>query len=462
MAKKIRRILDPVHSLVEFESDFDEHCWRVIETPVFQRLRRVKQLGFSEFVYPGATHSRFSHSIGVFETARKLARVIRQIQGEKYEEPRAQAAVAAALVHDVGHGPFSHAFEDVLRKLGLRKHEARSVELIRETEIAGIFDDFKLKLSHSAADIIKNKVPDDIYAGIVSSQFDADRLDYMRRDRFMTGTQSSAIDFDWLKANLEIRRVKIGQDEAALTEIETLVVGNKALLAAEAYILGLFHLYPAVYYHKATRSAEKIFTELLMRVFRLSLDGSVAKTGLPDGHPIVRFAAAPENLDIFLSLDDHVIWGSLPLFSDATDKCVSELAKRLSQRKLYKAIDVTARLEAEFRDLPELERDKKRREIEAKIRDRLKSSPLLESSDSAPAVLEDAVDRDPYEPGQGDGAVLKQIFGVDRSGQLKELSQLSKVVAALKKFEAYRIYVRADDGEAKEEIEKIIGDACNG
>jgi uncharacterized protein len=214
----------------------------------------VKQLGFSELVYPGATHSRFSHSLGVFHTARHLAEVIKRDRRDAFDLRRSQVAIAAALVHDLGHDPFSHAFEDVLKKLGIGKHEATSVRIIKHGEVAQALNGFVPNFASSVAQIIENKVPEDIYAAIVSSQFDADRLDYMRRDRTMTGAQSSAIDFEWLMANLEVRRVKIGQDEKEVREIETLVVGQKAFLAAEAYVLGLFHLYPTVYFHKATRS----------------------------------------------------------------------------------------------------------------------------------------------------------------------------------------------------------------
>ena len=209
--------------------------------------------------------------------------------------------------------PLATHFEDVLRNLKLGKHETRSVELIEGTEIAETLDEFAPGFSKNVAEIVRKKVPDDMHAAIVASQFDADRLDYMRRDRFMTGTQGSGIDFDWLLANLDVRRVSIGQDEAKDREVETLVVGPKAVLAAEAYVLALFHLYPTVYCHKTTRSAEKMFTALLMQAFRLVLDGSEGRTGLPDNHPLIRFAKAPNDLDCFCDLDDPAVWGALPL-----------------------------------------------------------------------------------------------------------------------------------------------------
>jgi HD superfamily phosphohydrolase len=187
MAPRLQRIRDPIHNLIEFDKgEFEQMCWRVIQTPAFQRLRRIKQLGFSDLVYPGACHSRLSHSVGVFHTARLLASVIKRIRGDAYDQRRGQAAIAASLVHDLGHGPFSHAFEDVLKKLGIGKHETTSVRLIKDGRVREELDSFVPGFADMVAQIIKNKVPDDIYAAIVSSQFDADRLDYIRRDRFMT------------------------------------------------------------------------------------------------------------------------------------------------------------------------------------------------------------------------------------------------------------------------------------
>jgi HD superfamily phosphohydrolase len=457
-----QRIRDPVHDLIEFNTgEFEQMCWRLIQTAAFQRLRRIKQLAFSELVYPGATHSRFSHSIGVFHTARHLAEVIKRDRGERLDLRRSQTAIAAALLHDLGHGPFSHAFEDVLKKLGFGRHEVTSVRIIKDAEVAGILNSFVPNFASSVAQIIENKVPDDIYAAIVSSQFDADRLDYMRRDRMMTGAQTSAIDFEWLMANLEVRRVKVGQDGQEVREIETLVVGQKAFLGAEAYVLGLFHLYPTVYFHKATRSAEKIFAALLLCIFQLVRAGRGADTGLPPNHPLVMFAEQPNDLQRFYRLDDSVVWGALALLTESKNACIAELSGRLIERKFYKAIDVTARIEAAFANLPLAERDERRRKAEASIRLKLAESGMMAATDQAPRVMDDVVVRDPYRQGQGEGAVLEAIYAVDRSNELKELSHLSQVVAALKKYEVYRIYYRESDEETKKALDMIIGEHCH-
>lgn len=347
---KQERIRDPVHDLIEFGTDeFERTCWDLIQTRPFQRLRRVKQLGFSELTYPGATHSRLAHSLGVFHTARQLAATVEKLRGTAFNPRRAQVAVAAALVHDLGHGPFSHAFEEVLKRLSIGRHELMSVRLIRETSIRETLDQFESGFADEVAGVIGSDTPRDVYASIVSSQFDADRLDYMRRDRLMTGTQEGAIDFRWLMANLEVRKVPLVQDDALIKNVETLVLGPKALLAAETYVLGLFHLYPTVYLHKTTRGADKMFAALLERLFVLARDGSVKRTGLPASHPLVRFPREPDNISRFLELDDGVVWGAVPSLRDAKDTALRVLAGRLADRKLYKAVDVSARLNSNLK-----------------------------------------------------------------------------------------------------------------
>jgi HD superfamily phosphohydrolase len=142
---KPRRIRDPIHDLIEFsKDDLDQLAWAALNSPEFQRLRRIKQLGFSELVFPGATHSRLAHSIGVFHTARQLSRLISSRLGKDFDPDRSTIAQAAALVHDLGHGPFSHSFEDALKKLGIKKrHEEWTVEIITgDTHVSDILSKF--------------------------------------------------------------------------------------------------------------------------------------------------------------------------------------------------------------------------------------------------------------------------------------------------------------------------------
>ena len=297
---KEQRIRDPVHNLIEFNSKhFESTLWRVIQTRPFQRLRRIRQLGFSELVFPGATHTRFAHSIGVFHTARNLMGIIKNKMGDDVDDTQLEVALAASLVHDVGHGMFSHSFEEVGKELDLpmAKHEAVSAHLIRDGEIADVFRTLGSGFANDVADVLGRKEPETLYDSVVSSQFDADRLDYMQRDRLMTGVQSSGIDATWLMSNLEVGTVRSGADEEATGTVDTLVVGPKAFLAAENYVLSLFHLYPNIYYHKTTRGAEKLFTQLMKRVFHLVRRGHKGKVGLSPNHPIRRFIDEPRKID---------------------------------------------------------------------------------------------------------------------------------------------------------------------
>lgn len=298
---KRQRVRDPLHNLIEFDEGdpFERMLWRVIKTAPFQRLRRIRQLGFSDLVYPGATHSRFIHSLGVFHTARQLMHIVRRFVPDKPEERiKAEAALAAALVHDVGHGPFSHAFETVGKQLGWKlvgEHEDHSEVLIRSTEnggIGAILNGYADGFADTVAGIVRGG-PATVYRSVVSSQFDADRLDYVRRDRLMSGTQLAGIDFDWLIANLEIG--ELPPDDTGVRR-QTFVLGPKAIYAAEGFVTSLFQMYPTVYLHKTTRGAEKLFQTMLLRVANLVAKGAVASTGLSENHPLTKLFKEPENL----------------------------------------------------------------------------------------------------------------------------------------------------------------------
>ncbi len=162
----------------------------------------------------------------------------------------------------------------------------------------------------------------------------------MRRDRLMCGTQHGAIDYEWLVSNLEVGEIPIGVDEEAAGTVDTFVLGPKATYAAESYLLGLFQLYPTVYYHKATRGAEKLFSNLLLRVFELAREGRTAETGLPAQHPIILFVNNPDNLDGAQALDDFAFWGAIEFMAIAQDKAIASLAVRLRDRKLFKALEI--------------------------------------------------------------------------------------------------------------------------
>ncbi|MER9690645.1 HD domain-containing protein [Mesorhizobium sp. M0179] len=456
---KTQRIRDPLHDLIEFGiGEFDQFLWNLIDTREFQRLRRVKQLGFSELVYPGATHTRFAHSIGVFHTARELVTLISDRIGEKFEPEKAEIALAASLVHDRGHGPFSHAFEEAIKLLNkdnakrkgekgppkLKKHEQWTSDIILgDTEVGSALRSRGVDFQEAVSKLLIADTPGDIYAAVVSSQFDADRLDYVRRDRLMTGAKHGGFDYSWILANLEVGSIPLAIDDETYSTVDSLVLGHKAFQAAESYVLGLFHLYFAVYFHKATRSAEKILSAVLRRVGTLCAEGNAPLTALSEGNPILTFVQN-RDLDSYLKADDFVVWGSLSVMAESKDAILSELSQRLLSRKLYKAIDISDHFEG-------------RGDANAVAHFRAQLTKAKENGDfDEVEIFEDQPSRNPYKRrGYGSPDALSKIHIMRADGSRPDdLSDRSDVVRALQEKSIYRVYVR--DEKAKAKIEDLI------
>lgn len=413
--------------------------------------------------------------------------VVRQhLKESEWQDTKAHNALAAALVHDLGHGPYSHAFEEVGRrlKLAMADHEKVTDQLIREGEISNALNKLGSGFASDVADVIKKAGSANIYGAVVSSQFDADRLDYMQRDRLMTGTHHGVIDFDWLLSNLQVARVPYGADDEGVGEIETFVLGPKATHAAETYLLGLFQLYATVYLHKATRGAEKIFTELLARVVQLTRDGARDKTGLSENHPIIQFAKTPERSESILALDDSVVAGALSMMTEAQDKLISNFSRRLRDRKLYKCFDVRERLNEAVREKSAKKskapvdevvgkvgnkpsQDSKSRRSEQKRRNVIErcckevEARLLqwsrEESDT-PRVLIDKAERSIYKVFEESEGPLNQIMIKPNSSTAKpiDVAAISQVIKAIEPFKVFRVYFDESDHKAKDGIEKIV------
>ena len=307
------------------------------------------------------------------------------------------------------------------------------------------------------ADIVKKEGKVTVHNAVVSSQFDADRLDYMRRDRLMTGTQHAAIDFAWLLANLEIASLPTGVDDLQTGTVETFVIGPKAIHAAEAYVLGLFQLYPTVYFHKATRGAEKLFTELLVRIVTLARNEDAARTGLPHHHPLIRFALDPENLETVLRLDDTVIWGALPLIAEATDDFASSLATRLRDRKLYKCVDIRSRVSHTFdpEGKGEPEQIAKIDTCCAKVNGKL-TEWINNDESRIRRILCDEAKRSPYKDTLGSIGPAERINVKTDGGKFVDIKQRSRVIANLADFTLFRAYHDRDDREVDTVVNRII------
>ena len=339
------RVRDPVHGLIVFGgrdrrgNETDRIAWRLLDTREFQRLRRIRQLGFADLIYPGATHTRFAHSIGVYHVARRLVDVIARQQGSAHDAGRARVALLAALLHDVGHGPFSHAFESAAEAMGLTKrHEDWSAEIVRgDTEINRVLREADEQLPDRVGALLKEESSKDIYAAVVSSQFDADRLDYIQRDWMMTGVQFGHVDSDWLLDCLEVGSVTSGESGNG-ARMPCLYIGAKGLGIAEEYLQTRVRLHWTVYVHKTTRAAEKML-EALLRAAASSLRGS----DLARREPVLRYLTAETPaLEAYLSLDDATVWAALAEYADYPQPRVAELARRLRDRNLYKCLEIGA------------------------------------------------------------------------------------------------------------------------
>lgn len=356
-----KRIRDPVHGLITFDlgNPVDQTAWELINTPEFQRLRRVKQLGVSEFTYPGATHTRFAHSVGVFHIARQVMKVAqRDVPAAQRDEPRERAALLAALLHDLGHGPFSHAFENAekarLPEGDYKDHEAWTADLIcrPEGKIRNILKE-RFGQNGDVADEIaamlligkKGSTKPDLYSSVISSSFDADRLDYLRRDRMMTGSGAGAIDFEWLLDNLRVVKVPadLGEDtdEISGETIQAFAFEEKALQAAESFILARFHLYSQVYLHRTTRGIEQMLTKFLVAFSQEARKGNEGKLPVPEDHPLRAFYAQ-EKPDVknYLTLDDAVVWSALEVSAERGEHTIREFAQRICSREVLKCVSI--------------------------------------------------------------------------------------------------------------------------
>lgn len=315
--KKI--INDPVYGFITINNEL---IFEIIEHPYFQRLRRIKQLGLTDFVYPGALHTRFHHTIGATYLMGLALDNLRakdvEISHEEYE-----AAQACILLHDIGHGPFSHALEYSLLE-GV-KHESLSYQIMKKLN-----EQFSGKLS-LAMQIFRNSYERKFFHQLVSSQLDVDRLDYLKRDSFFTGVSEGTIGVDRI-----LKMMDVHNDE--------IVVEEKAIYSLENFLNARRLMYWQVYLHKTSLSAERMLINLMIRAKYLAQSGVsipcsqalavfLRKTfSLEDFHKNIHV------LDTFARLDDYDIWGAIKNWSTHEDNILADLSNRLLERRLFKII----------------------------------------------------------------------------------------------------------------------------
>ncbi|MEZ4775401.1 MAG: HD domain-containing protein [Bacteroidia bacterium] len=318
MKKRIIRskiINDPVHGFIEVSRG---SLLTLIDTPAFQRLRRIKQLGLSSLVYPGAVHTRFNHALGAMHLMRQALDVLRR-KKVKISKEEYKAALIAILLHDIGHGPFSHALEHAIIR-GMH-HEEMSLALMHylNDRMGG-----KLTL---AIDIFTGDYPRKFLHQLVSSQLDMDRMDYLIRDSFFTGVAEGIVGIDRI-----IKILNVADDE--------LVCEDKGIYSIEKFIVARRLMYWQVYLHKAAMAAEHMMVNILHRARFLVEAGE--KIFLDENlsfffhNPISSEQLTDEVIERFIALDDNDIEYAIKKWQYAADPVLSDLCKRLLSRKLLK------------------------------------------------------------------------------------------------------------------------------
>lgn len=310
-------INDPVFGFIEIPVGL---LYNVVKHPFIQRLNRIKQLGLSSVVYPGAQHTRFQHSIGAFFL---MGEALKQLKGKGHEitDKEEEAALAAILLHDIGHGPFSHALENTIVK-GV-SHEQISLLLMEQMnkEMNG-----KLNL---AIQIFKNEYSKEFLHQLINGQLDMDRLDYLRRDSFFTGVPEGTIGSDRIIKMLNIKDDKLVVDEKGVYSIESFLIARRLM-------------YWQVYLHKSSIAYETMLIKALLRAKELARN-KIELFASPSLHYFLynevnkeKFHESNEGLENFIQLDDSDIWSSLKVWTNHDDPILSRLSKGMVHRKLFK------------------------------------------------------------------------------------------------------------------------------
>lgn len=325
---------DPVHRYVHVR---DALIWDLINAREFQRLRRIRQLGTSYVTFHGAEHSRFNHSLGVYEIMRRVLSNFNRRSNFSITEEERLLCLSAALLHDIGHGPFSHSFEKVFHT----DHEEWTQRILTgDTQVNAVLrrvsDDFPVKV----AQMIGKTYPNKLLVSLISSQIDADRMDYLLRDAYYTGTSYGSFDLE------RILRVLKPYDDKV-------VIKHTGMHAVEDYIAARYQMYWQVYFHRVTRSAEVILRNIFARVRDLHQEG-------------YRFAHNPKRfmplfsetmtLAEYITLDEATVMYYMSEWSEEKDFVLQDLCRRFMDRRLFKYVehDENADNQQEMQELKEL------------------------------------------------------------------------------------------------------------
>jgi len=422
---KERNYRDAVHNIVrvDLSAKGGGLIGRLIDAPEFQRLRRVRQLGLAYFAYQTAEHSRFTHSLGALHLAtRALERL-----GRKYEiaDEDALAVRVAALLHDVGHGPFSHVIETALNF----HHEDFTVEAVLDDsgEIGSALKQHSPTLPNDVADIVGGNFRRMALGQLVSSQLDVDRMDYLLRDTLMTGVKYGIYDLEWVLKSIEI-------DE----DRDQLYVSAAGIHAVEDYLQARYYMFRQVYFHRTLRAAEAVLRSTLKRALKLFQTGGDIWCASNTAMESV-LAGKKLSLAEHLSLDDSDFIFHIKQWVSSEDKTLADLASRFIDRRLFKALDL---------DMQSDERD----QFVAASRDAVNAAGF----DPDYYFIEDTAGNDSHFFYSSDRGKPKDLIYVEDGfsrPQLREISEVSAAVRGLQK--GFRVDRICFPTEARDAIEKL-------
>jgi uncharacterized protein len=321
-----RNYRDPLHNIISLDESLadDRLIVTLIDSAEFQRLRRIKQLGIALFTYQGAEHSRFTHSIGVMHL---MTRALNLLGAHHQISPQARVVGrAGALLHDLGHGPFSHVIEKVFNF----HHEDWTCRIVQDesTEVNRILRDHDSQLPEQLHALYKHNYSPAFITQLVSSQLDCDRMDYLLRDSLMTGAKYGIYDLEWVLHALKI-------DESS----DRVYVESKGLYAVEEYLQARYYMFRQVYFHRTLRSAEAVLVSTLMRARELIEDDKLRFRMRDSVFEKMLFGQSVTTQE-YLQLDDHDLMFHLKQWTRDEDDVLADLASRFIDRNLFKAIDL--------------------------------------------------------------------------------------------------------------------------
>ena len=384
---------DPVHSYIHINY---EVVWNCLDSKEFQRLRRIRQLGGDFQVYPTAEHSRFSHSLGVYEIVRRMVTEIKSLSVELSEYDKI-CVMLAGLLHDVGHGPFSHAFEHVTK----HSHEDYTAKIILgKTELNQVLTELSPRLPEDIVSIIEHNHPNDILNQIISGQLDADRMDYLLRDSYFSATSYGQFDLERILRTMRVR--KIDENKKAL------VVKYTGIHSVEDYIMARYQMYWQVYYHPVARSYEAVFIQLFNRLKDIFKEN---KEYFSDMKVLIPFLEkSVVSVEEYFKLDENSLLYCCSLIQDKNDEIAADLARRLQNRRLFEYVDYSE-------------------ENLAQIKNMLKEQNL----DEKYSLRVENVEASVYSPYKGRKILIEQL-----DGKIVALEKASTIVESITKGETKR------------------------